>query len=149
MGKKRKTEVVQPGTQGIPELNTDPGQKKKKKWQNIWRLGTVLSLAGAFILFTRYMDISTVYRTEPSVTDLYGGVDACNRYNYVLYRDLYNAVNGKHLTFDQLYGVYDEEAWNLELSEGLISQGKYIIEEGSGSGGGPTEVREETEASQE
>ncbi len=102
-------------------------KQKKRKWQNIWRIGIVLSLAGAFIMLMRCMNVSEIYRTEPSVTDMFN-VGICTRYNYVLYRDLYNVVNGRRLTFDQLYGIPDGEEQELTLSSELIDQGRYILE---------------------
>lgn len=122
--KKGKQEPETARTESVQQ--TVPKQKKKK-WQNIWRVGTVLSLAGAFIMLIRCMNVSEIYRTEPSVTDMYN-VGVCTRYNYVLYRDLYNVVNGKHLTFDQLYGISDGEEQELTLSNELINQGRYILE---------------------
>lgn len=119
--KKQKAEVmlIEPAKQTAPE-------QKKKKWQNIWRLGVVLSLIGAFIMLLRYMHISGIYRTEPSVTDICS-MEVCPRYNYVLYRDLYNAVNGGYFTFDQLYGESGGEQQELALSDEMISQGRYIL----------------------
>lgn len=119
--------------QKAEEMLTEPkGQaasgQKKKKWQNIWRLGVVLSLVGAFIMLQRYGNISGVYRAEPSVTDICG-VGVCPRYNYVLYRDLYSAVNGEYFTFTNLYGESGEEGWELTLSEEMISTGKVILDD--------------------
>lgn len=120
------------GKQEAEATWTESGQQtapkqKKRKWQNIWRIGIVLSLAGAFIMLMRCMHVSEIYRTEPSVTDMYN-VGICTRYNYVLYRDLYNVVNGRRLTFDQLYGIPDGEEQELTLSSELIDQGRYILE---------------------
>ncbi len=118
---KQKTEVVltESGQQILPI-------PKKKKWQNIWRLGAMLSLAGAIVILTRYMNISQIYRSEPSISDLYK-VGNCTLYNYVLYHDLYNVVNGSHLTFDQLYGVSEKEQQELDLSNTLIEQGQALL----------------------
>ena len=118
--KKVQVMLIEPGEQTTNE-------PKKKKWQNIWRLGVVLSLAGAFIMLTRYMEISGYNnRMEPSVTDICN-MEVCPRYNYVLYRDLYNAVNGGYYTFEQLYGESGGEEWELTLSDEMISEGRAIL----------------------
>lgn len=119
--RKQKAEAVllESGQQAAPK-------QKKRKWQNIWRVGVVLSLAGAFIMLMRYMSVSEIYRAEPSVTELYN-VGVCTRYNYVLYNDLYNVVNGRHLSFEQLYGIPDEEEPELTLSNELMDQGRYLL----------------------
>lgn len=117
--KKVQVMLIEPGEQTTNE-------PKKKKWQNIWRLGVVLSLAGALIMLTRYMEISGDYKIEPSVTDICN-MEVCPRYNYVLYRDLYNAVNGKYYTFEQLYGESGGEEWELTLSDEMISEGRAIL----------------------
>lgn len=119
--KKQKTEAMLTE----PERQAASAQKKKK-WQNIWRLGVVLSLVGALIMLQRYGNISGVYRAEPSVTDICG-VGVCPRYNYVLYRDLYNAVNGEYFTFTNLYGEFGEEELELTLSEEMIRTGRAIL----------------------
>jgi len=141
MGKKKQKAEAMPTE---PERQT-ARERQRKGWKNIWALGTVLSLIGAYIMLTRYMDISEIYRTEPSVTDLYD-VDICNRYSYVLYRDLYNAVNGRHLTFGQLFASSDEAEQELTLSEELFNQGQYILnEEAAESGAALEEVTEDTD----
>lgn len=120
--KKQKKEVmlIEPAQQPAPK-------RKKQRWQNIWQLGALLSLAGAFIIFLRYMAISSIAQEEPSVTDICN-IGVCSRsYNYVLYRDLYNAVNGGYSTFDQLYGQSTKENQELNLSDDMISQGQDIL----------------------
>ncbi|MDE6673729.1 MAG: hypothetical protein K2K19_02805, partial [Acetatifactor sp.] len=117
--------------QRAEDMLTEPMQQaasvqKKKKWQNIWWLGVVLSLVGTFIMLTRYGDINGVQWAEPSVTDICS-IGVCSRYNYVLYRDLYNAVNGEYFTFTMLYGESGEEGWELTLSEEMISTGRAIL----------------------
>ena len=115
-----------PKQQTVSRQQTAPKQKKKR-WKNIWALGVILSLIGACIMLTRCMKISGIYQTEPSVVELFN-VGICNRYNYVLYRDLYNAVNNKRLTFEQLYGAFgEEEQRELTLSDEMISQGRDIL----------------------
>ena len=117
--------------QRAEDMLTEPMQQaasvqKKKKWQNIWWLGVVLSLVGTFIMLTRYGDINGGQWAEPSVTDICS-IGVCPRYNYVLYRDLYNAVNGEYFTFTKLYGESGEEGWELTLSEEMISTGRAIL----------------------
>lgn len=108
-----------------PERQAASGQKKKK-WQNIWWLGVVLSLVGTFIMLQRYGNISGDYKVEPSVTDICN-IGVCPRYNYVLYRDLYNAVNGEYFTFTNLYGESGEEGLELTLNEEMISVGRVML----------------------
>ena len=117
--KKKEDILIEPAQQTAPK-------QKKRRWQNIWRLGVLLSLVGAFIIFLRYMNIGSVSWEEPSVTDIYN-MGACSHYNYVLYRDLYNAINGGYLTFDQLYGQSSGEDLELSLSDEMISQGRDIL----------------------
>lgn len=123
LGKKdRKEEIVQ-----AESVQSAAPDQKRRKWQNIWWLGAVLSLAGAFIMLLRYLDLPPIAREDPSMTDI-GSIGLCARYNYVLYRDLYSAVNGKSLTFEKLYGQTDEREQELTLSDSMISRGKYFLE---------------------
>lgn len=135
MGKKKqKAEAAAAGPAQRAEQQAALKQKKSM-WKNIWMPGVILSLAGACILLTRYLGVSGAYRAEPSVTELYN-VGNCNSYSYVLYRDLYNTVNGKHLTYEQLYGTSDGEEPELVLSQELMDRGRVILDQ--------TEFRAET-----
>ena len=133
---KQKTEVVlaESGQQALPI-------PKKKKWQNIWRLGAVLSLAGAIVILTHYLNISELHPSEPSISDLYN-VGNCTGYNYVLYRDLYNVVNGSHMSFDQLYGMSDGEGQELDLSSALVEQGQALLMDASEYDGTEEKIRQ-------
>lgn len=103
--------------------------QKKKRWQNIWQLGVVLSLIGAFIIFLRYMGLRNINQEEPSVTDICE-VSVCSRYyNHVLYRDLYNVVNGGHFSFDQFYGQSGGEDQELNISDVMMNLGRSILED--------------------
>ncbi|MDE5893720.1 MAG: hypothetical protein K2H45_12435, partial [Acetatifactor sp.] len=123
MGKKKqKGEVmlIEPAQQTAP-------RQKKKKWQNIWQLGAILSLIGAFMIFLRYMNLHGIYQEEPSVTKIYN-VGVCSRYyNHVLYRDLYNVVSGGYFAFDQLYGQSGGENQELNVSDTMMVLGQYIL----------------------
>ncbi|MCM1119554.1 MAG: HAMP domain-containing histidine kinase [bacterium] len=119
--KKRKAEVVlaESETQAMPT-------QLKRKWQNIWWVGVALSLAGTLIILLRYANIYGVQSEEPSVTNL-GNIEVCPRYNYVLYRDLYNAVNGGYYSFGQIYGASGEEDSELTLSDYMIARGRELL----------------------
>ena len=109
-----------------PAQQTAPRQKKKR-WQNIWQLGAIFSLIGAFIIFLRYMNLHGIYQEEPSVTKIYS-VGVCSRYyNHVLYRDLYNVVNGGYFALDQLYGQSGGENQELNVSDTMMVLGQYIL----------------------
>ena len=129
--KDRKEEI----TQAESGSSLAPGNQRRK-WQNIWQLGALLSLVGASVMLLRYLNLYPIAREEPSVTEI-GNIGVCTRYNYVLYRDLYNAVNSKFLTFEKLYGETDEEEPELMLSEAMISHGEYILEGEDASDKGP------------
>ncbi len=113
--KDRKEEI----TQAESGSSLAPGNQRRK-WQNIWQLGALLSLVGASVMLLRYLNLYPIAREEPSVTEI-GNIGVCTRYNYVLYRDLYNAVNSKFLTFEKLYGETDEEEPELMLSEAIYA----------------------------
>ena len=119
--KINKEEIMQAET-GQP----DAPDQKKRKWQNIWCLGAALSLIGAFIMLLRCLDLYPIAKEEPSVAEI-SYIGDFTRYNYVLYRDLYNAANGTFLTFENLYGETDGGDQELALSDSMISQGNDIL----------------------
>ena len=109
--KKQKQEIM------LVEPAQEQQGPNRKKTQNIWLRGMVLAMIGALILLVRYMNISEVLLLdEIPVSELYN-VELCSRYNYVLYRDLYNAVNDTSLSYEQLYHHIDYENLKLYIND--------------------------------
>lgn len=123
--KMRKQEIMLTEPAG-----ENPGQEKKeqrdgRRSRGIWKWAVLLSLSGALIMLMRYMHIPGILEPEyPSVTDMVN-TELFSRYNYVLYHNLYNAVNGTYLSYEQLYG--DGELGSLEpkINEGMT---EYALE---------------------
>ena len=128
--KKRKQEIMQ--TESVEEApKQGKKERKKRKPQGIWQWAAVLSLAGAMIMLVRYMDIPGIHQSEkPSVTEMVA-TELFSRYNYVLYRNLYNAVNGTYLSYGQLYGDAQRDGTELEIND---SMAEYAAEYLDGSG---------------
>lgn len=108
-------------------------EQKRIKSLQIWLWGALLALAGALIMWVRYINasIDSSY-LDPPLEEMVNA-ELFSRYNYVLYRDLYNTVNGTHLSYDQLYNSIDFENLELDINEGMedyVSENSLIYEQG-------------------
>lgn len=118
-------EIMQTEPAGETPGQEKRGQKDGKNSRRIWLWAAVLSLTGALIMLMRYMHISGILELEdPSVTDKMN-TEMFSRYNYVLYRDLYNAVNGTSLSYEQLYGDGELSSLEPEIDEGMTEYAEY------------------------
>ncbi|MBO5281515.1 MAG: HAMP domain-containing histidine kinase [Lachnospiraceae bacterium] len=112
--KKRKQEIMV--TESAEEVREQEAKKRIKPLQ-IWRWGILLALVGALTMWVRYSNISIDWdSSDPSLTEKVNA-ELFSRYNYVLYRDLYNAANDTYLSYEQLYQSIDYENLELKINE--------------------------------